>query len=65
MHAVQQQKADQFAAKHPTDRADDPSVWCDYLCSHTEALNAGGVRTARGGAWHTSTVRNLLARSMA
>lgn len=26
------------------------------------ALNARGVRTARGGAWHDSTVRNLLAR---
>jgi hypothetical protein len=28
-----------------------------------EALNARGVRTARGGEWHNSTVRNLLARS--
>ena len=27
-----------------------------------EALNARGVRTARGGEWHHSTVRNLLAR---
>ena len=27
------------------------------------ALNARGIRTARGGAWHDSTVRNLLARS--
>ena len=26
------------------------------------ALNARGVRTARGGEWHSSTVRNLLAR---
>jgi DNA invertase Pin-like site-specific DNA recombinase len=26
------------------------------------ALNDRGVRTARGGAWHNSTVRNLLAR---
>jgi hypothetical protein len=25
------------------------------------ALNARGIRTARGGAWHDSTVRNLLA----
>ncbi len=29
-----------------------------------EALNARGIRTARGGAWHDSTVRNLLARDM-
>jgi DNA invertase Pin-like site-specific DNA recombinase len=27
------------------------------------ALNARGVRTARGGRWHDSTVRNLLARA--
>jgi DNA invertase Pin-like site-specific DNA recombinase len=27
-----------------------------------EALNARGIRTARGGEWHNSTVRNLLAR---
>ena len=25
-----------------------------------EALNARGIRTARGGVWHDSTVRNLL-----
>ncbi len=27
------------------------------------ALNARGIRTARGGAWHDSTVRNLLDRA--
>lgn len=27
-----------------------------------EALNARGIRTARGGAWHASTVGNLLGR---
>jgi len=27
-----------------------------------EALNARGIRTARVGEWHHSTVRNLLAR---
>lgn len=27
------------------------------------ALNERGIRTARGGAWHNSTVRNLLARA--
>ena len=26
------------------------------------ALNARGVRTARGGDWHATTVRNLFAR---
>ena len=29
----------------------------------TEALNARGIRTARGGEWHHSTGRNLLART--
>ena len=29
------------------------------------ALNARGVRTARGGAWHSTTVRNLLQRELA
>jgi DNA invertase Pin-like site-specific DNA recombinase len=28
-----------------------------------ESLNARGIRTARGGEWHHSTVRNLLARA--
>jgi DNA invertase Pin-like site-specific DNA recombinase len=28
-----------------------------------EALNARGIRTARGGRWHNSTVRNALARA--
>ncbi|HBK07667.1 MAG TPA: resolvase [Acetobacteraceae bacterium] len=28
-----------------------------------EALNARGIRTARGGAWYGSTVRNLLGRA--
>ena len=30
-----------------------------------DALNDRGIRTARGGAWHNSTVRNLLAREAA
>jgi hypothetical protein len=29
-----------------------------------EALNARGIRSARGGAWHDSTVRNLLLREV-
>jgi len=29
-----------------------------------DALNARGIRTARGGAWHDTTVRNLLARDV-
>ena len=29
------------------------------------ALNAPGSRVARGGAWHATTIRNLLARAEA
>src|SRR5216684_2430026 len=28
-----------------------------------QALNARGIRTARGGGWHSTTVRNLIARN--
>jgi hypothetical protein len=31
------------------------------LAGIADALNALGVRTARGGRWHSSTVRNALA----
>jgi DNA invertase Pin-like site-specific DNA recombinase len=31
----------------------------------TDALNARGVRTARGGEWHVTTVRGVLARRQA
>ena len=30
-----------------------------------DALNARGIRTARGGRWHVSTVQNLLVRAKA
>jgi DNA invertase Pin-like site-specific DNA recombinase len=33
------------------------------LIQVAETLNARGIPTARGGGWHTSTVRNALARS--
>ena len=29
------------------------------------ALNASGIRTARGGEWHNTTIRNLVARDTA
>jgi hypothetical protein len=35
---------------------------CD-LRGLATALNSRGVRTARGGKWHVSNVRNLLLRS--
>ena len=33
------------------------------LADITRALNARGVKTARGGDWHASTVRNILLRA--
>ena len=33
------------------------------LANIAKALNDRGIRTARGGAWHNSPVRNLLARA--
>jgi DNA invertase Pin-like site-specific DNA recombinase len=35
---------------------------CGSLPSLAKALNDGGFQTARGGQWHPSSVRNLLAR---
>lgn len=35
------------------------------LAAIAEALNARGVRTARGGAWYASTVRNIVGREPA
>ena len=35
------------------------------LAEIAERLNARGVRTSRGGDWHASTVRKLLAREVA
>jgi len=29
-----------------------------------DALNARGIRTARGGRWHGSTVRNIIRREV-
>lgn len=33
------------------------------LRDRTEALNQRGIRSARGGRWHVSSVMNLLARA--
>jgi hypothetical protein len=33
------------------------------LTALAEALNARGIRSARGGRWHVSTVQNLVARA--
>ena len=60
-HAANRAAADQFAANVlPIVRA----IQASGLTTLREiaALNARGVRTARGGQWHSSTVHNILAR---
>ena len=47
------------------DRSGHQASGITSLAGIAEALNARGVRTARGPAWHTSTVRNLLSRAPA
>jgi hypothetical protein len=64
-HEANRAAADQFAANVlPIVRTIQASG-ITSLAGIAQALNARGVRTARGGAWHASTVRNLLARSPA
>src|SRR5690349_19665693 len=61
-HAALRAEANQFATNvlpivHAIQRSGLSS-----LRQIAEALNARGVRTARGAQWHSSTVRNLLTR---
>lgn len=63
--ASQRNEADAFAAKVlPIVRAIQ-AEGATTLRAIAVALNERGVRTARGGEWHNSTVRNLLARPSA
>ena len=61
--AAQSSEADRFAANVlPIVRAIRASG-VTALAGIAEALNARGIRSARGGAWRVSSVQNLLARS--
>jgi hypothetical protein len=63
-HAANRATADQFAANIlPIVRTIQASG-ITSLVGIAQALNARGVRTARGGAWHASTVKNLLGRTV-
>jgi DNA invertase Pin-like site-specific DNA recombinase len=62
-HAANRAAADEFAANVlPIVRAIQASG-LSTLQEIADALNARGVRTARGGRWHSSTVYNLLFRA--
>jgi DNA invertase Pin-like site-specific DNA recombinase len=58
-------EADRFAANILPIVAAIQNSGVSTLAGIAEALNNRGVRSARGGQWHVSTVRNLLARVQA
>lgn len=60
--ASNRQAADAFAANVLPVVRELQSAGTKTVRAIAEALNARGIRTARGGDWHHSTVRNLLAR---
>jgi DNA invertase Pin-like site-specific DNA recombinase len=59
----QAQAADHFAESVLPILAAVRQTGASSLADIAVALNARGVRSSSGGAWHRSAVRNLLARS--
>src|SRR5262249_46516417 len=57
--------ADQFASNVLPIVASLRATGIETLSAIATALNARGIRTARGGNWYATTVRNLLARAPA
>jgi DNA invertase Pin-like site-specific DNA recombinase len=64
-HAANRAAADVFAANVLPVVREMQARGVTTLDAIATELNARGIRTARGGAWHNSTVRNLLARTEA
>ena len=62
-HEVNRATAEAFAANVLPIVRQIQAAGVSGLQNLADALNDRGVRTARGGAWHNSTVRNLLARA--
>ena len=61
--AANRQAADSFAANVLPIVRQIQAAGATTFRAIAVALNDRGVRTARGGSWHDSTVRNLLART--
>lgn len=61
--ARQSLEADRFAANALPVVLEIRACGVKSLAALATALNNRGIPTARGGAWHVSTVRNLLARA--
>jgi DNA invertase Pin-like site-specific DNA recombinase len=62
-HAASRAGADQFAANVLPIVREIQASGLTSLRDIAVALNARGVRTVRGGEWHSSTVHNLLLRA--
>jgi DNA invertase Pin-like site-specific DNA recombinase len=61
-HAAHRAVADQFAANIPPIVREIQAAGLMTLREIASALNARGVRSARSGRWHSTTVRNLMQR---
>lgn len=61
--AVQREDANAFAANVLPIVRQLQDAGVTRLADIAEALNTRGVKTARGGEWHASTVRNILLRA--
>jgi DNA invertase Pin-like site-specific DNA recombinase len=64
-NAATQQIADAFAANVLPVMQQIKASGATSYAAIAEAMNARGVRTARGGDWHSTTVRNILLRAEA
>jgi len=62
-HVTMARQADQFAANIRPVIEDARKAGAVTLQDLADALNARGVRTARGGRWHPMTVRAILQRT--
>ena len=60
--AAQISEADRFAANVLPIVESIRASGIDTLAGIAEALNARGIRSARGGRWQVSSVKNLIAR---
>lgn len=61
---AQRATADQFAANLLPVIESIKAAGATTFDAIAKALNARGIRTARGGRWHSTTVRNLHSRSV-
>jgi len=59
---AQRAAADQFAGNALPVIESVKAAGATSFAAIAKALNARGIRTARGGRWHSTTVRNLISR---